>query len=188
MKLMWPLLVMLFLAASPAASQVPDDALIMPGLRIGRWTLEMTLDDLVRVNGQGGAVALSHPAYAGGFTVVSWPTGPLAAFTKDRRRIEALSVEAGAFRTDKGVGIGSSRSNVVAAYGNSTATVAINPTTTVLVYEEIGASFGVENDRVNRIWIFRARTGGGIWRYQATAPAQAPTPAPTSSPGGRDGY
>ena len=186
MKLVWPPLMMLLLAVSPAASQVSDDALIIPGLRIGRWTLEMTIDDLVRVNGQGGTVALSHPAYVGAFTVVSWPTSPLAAFTKDRRRIEALSVEAGAFRTDKGIGIGSSRANVIAAYGNSTATVAISSTTGVLVYDEIGASFSVENDRVNRIWIFRARTGASIWRYQATAPA--PVPAPTPTPGGRDGY
>jgi len=75
MKLVWSLLMMLLLTASPASSQVPDDAPIMPGLRIGRWTLEMTIDDLVRVNGQGGTVALSHPAYVGAFTVVSWPTG-----------------------------------------------------------------------------------------------------------------
>ena len=185
MKLVWPLLVMLLLTASPASSQVPDDALIMPGLRIGRWTLEMSLDDLLRVNGQGGSAALSNPAYVGAFTVVSWPTSPLAAFTRDRR-IEALSIEAGAFRTDKGIGIGSSRANVIAAYGNSTATVAISPATGVLVYDEIGASLSVENDRVNRIWIFRARTGASIWRYQATAPA--PVPAPTPTPGGRDGY
>ena len=145
MKLVWSLLMMLLLTASPASSQVPDDAPIMPGLRIGRWTLEMTIDDLVRVNGQGGTVALSHPAYVGAFTVVSWPTSPLAAFTKDRRRIEALSVEAGAFRTYKGIGIGSSRANVIAAYGNSTATAAISPTT-VLMYDEIGASFGVDHE------------------------------------------
>jgi hypothetical protein len=185
MKLVWPLLVMLLLTASPASSQVPDDALIMPGLRIGRWTLEMSLDDLLRVNGQGGSVALSNPAYVGGLIVIAWPTNPLAAFTRDRRRIEALSIEAGAFRTDKGIGIGSSRANVIAAYGNSTATVAISPTT-VLMYDEIGASFGVDNDRISRIWIFRARTGVSIWRYQATAPA--PVPAPTPTPGGRDGY
>ena len=186
MKLAWALLMMLLLAASPAAAQVPDDAIIMPGLRIGRWALEMTVDDLLRVNGQGSSVALSGPAYAAGFTVIAWPPSPLAVFTRDRRRIEALSIEAGAFRTEKGVGIGSSRANIIAAYGNSTATVAISPVTVVLVYDEIGVSFAVENDRVNRIWVFRARTGASIWRYQATAPA--PVPAPTPTPGGRDGY
>ncbi len=186
MKLMWALLMMLFLVASPAATQVPDDTLIVPGLRIGRWTLEMTVDDLLRVNGQGGSAAPSSPAYVGGLTVIAWPTNPLAVFTRDRRRVEALSIEAGAFRTDKGIGIGSSRANVIAAYGNSMATVAISSTTGILVYDEIGASFSVENDRVNRIWVFRARTGASIWRYQATAPA--PVPAPTPTPGGRDGY
>lgn len=32
----------LFLLAQPAVSQVPDDKFVVPGVRIGKWTLDMT--------------------------------------------------------------------------------------------------------------------------------------------------
>jgi hypothetical protein len=176
-KLIWVLLIML-LAASPAATQVPDDALIVPGLRIGKWSLDMTVDDLFRVNGQADFSTLSHPSYVAGFTVVAWRTSPLAALTKDRRRIEALSVVGGEFKTEKGIGVGSTRANIIGAYGNSTATIAFNPTTSVLVYDDVGASFGVESDRVNRVWIFRARTWAGIWTAGRPPRPSGPVPTP----------
>jgi hypothetical protein len=44
MKLLSPPVMMFLLAASPAVAQVPDDAPLAPGLRIGRWTLEMTVE------------------------------------------------------------------------------------------------------------------------------------------------
>lgn len=179
------LLAMLVLVSSPAISQTPDETLIVPGLRIGKWMLEMTVDDLVRMNGEGGPDSLSHPAYVGTFTVVSWTSQRLAALTRDRRKIEALSVDAGAFRTEKGTGIGSTRSSVIAAYGNPTAAIAIRPTIVAPVYDDLGTGFSIENDRVSVIWVFRSRTGASIWRLQAPAPT--PSPTPTQGPGG-NGY
>jgi len=41
----------LLLLAPPVVSQVPDDKLIVPGVRIGKWTLEMTIDTLRQMNG-----------------------------------------------------------------------------------------------------------------------------------------
>ena len=169
---------MLLLGASPAATQVPDDALIVPGLRIGKWSLDMTIDDLVRVNGQGDVSTLTHPAYVAGLTVVAWRTIPVSAITKDRRKTEALSIAGREFRTEKGIGVESTRANIIAAYGNPRLTVAFNPTTSVVVYDEVGASFGVESDRVNRIWIFGARTGAGIWTSGRQPRPSAPSPSP----------
>jgi hypothetical protein len=36
---------------APAIAQVADDRLIVPGQRIGSWTLDMTIADLLRTNG-----------------------------------------------------------------------------------------------------------------------------------------
>src|SRR3990170_4152679 len=54
----------LLLLAPPAVSQIPDDKLIVPGVRIGKWTLKMTINDLLRMNGQrvggGGGAAIEQ--------------------------------------------------------------------------------------------------------------------------------
>ena len=40
------------LLASSAASQTPDDNLIVPGQRIGKWTLAMSVEAIVKVLGE----------------------------------------------------------------------------------------------------------------------------------------
>lgn len=176
MKRLWLFVFVLLVAAPPAASQGPDDALVVPGARIGRWALEMTIDDLIRMNGHGDFSALSHPAYAAGFTIVAWRTAPVSALTKDRRKADALSTTVGDFKTDRGVGLESTRAAVIAAYGSARMTVAVNAAS-VLVYDDLGAGFSVENDRVSRLWVFRPRTGAVIWTAQRPPrPATLPTP------------
>jgi hypothetical protein len=59
MKRVGLFLLLLLLLAPPATSQVPDDKLIVSGQRIGKWALEMTVDDLVRMNGT--AVGVTPP-------------------------------------------------------------------------------------------------------------------------------
>jgi len=51
MKAMTVVVLFLLLLAPPAVSQVPDDKLIVPGQRIGKWTLEMTIDTVLQMNG-----------------------------------------------------------------------------------------------------------------------------------------
>jgi hypothetical protein len=67
MKAAWVVLLLVALAV-PGFAQAPDDKLIVPGQRIGKWTLEMTIDDLLRMNGPrnagGGRQALGHPSGA----------------------------------------------------------------------------------------------------------------------------
>jgi hypothetical protein len=175
-----------FLSLSPltTAAQVSDDLLIVPGVRIGKWTLEMSIEDLTRMNGLGSStVPPTSPLYVGAITRVTWTTNPLTAFTRDQRKIEALCIDEGAFRTEKIIQIGSStRSSVIAAYRNPTVVIALSPTTAFLVYDEIGASFRIANERVDSMCVFRTRTAATIWRSQATTP----TPTPTATP--RNGY
>ena len=42
---------LLILHGTPVQSGVPNDKVVVPGVRVGKWTLTMTLDDLVRMNG-----------------------------------------------------------------------------------------------------------------------------------------
>lgn len=192
MKRVGLFLLLLLLLAPPATSQVPDDKLIVSGQRIGKWTLEMTLDDLVRMNGPAvGLTPLLSPPHVGTLILYSWRTNPLTALTRDRRRTDALMIsgpEPGAdtFKTGKSIGIGSTRSSVIAAYANPAATIPVNPTTDFLIYDEIGITFNVVSDRVDAIWVFRTRTAASIWRFQATTQAPAPTPSPTPRNG--NGY
>ena len=44
-------LLFLLLLVQPPLTQVPDDKLIVPGQRIGKWTLDMSIDDLLKMNG-----------------------------------------------------------------------------------------------------------------------------------------
>jgi hypothetical protein len=182
--MMRAIVVVVFLSLSPltAAAQVSDDVLIVPGVRIGKWTLEMSIDDLTRLRGQGSStIPPTSPPYVGTITHVAWKTPSLIALTRDRRKIEALCIDEGGFRTEKTIQIGSStRASVIAAYGNPTAVIASGPTTALLVYDESGASFRITNERVDSMCVFRTRTGASIWRAQTT------TPTPTPSP--RNGY
>ncbi len=51
MKVVAALAVLILLLLAPSVvSQVPDDKPIVPGVRIGKWTLEMTIDTLLQMN------------------------------------------------------------------------------------------------------------------------------------------
>ncbi len=58
-------LFLLVVLAAPGFAQAPDDKLIVSGQRIGKWTLEMTIDDLLRINGpRNGGGTPGHRAVA----------------------------------------------------------------------------------------------------------------------------
>ncbi len=87
----------LLLLAPPAVSQVPDDKLIVPGQRIGKWTLEMTIADLERIYGparrnlfRAGEAPVADAARD--FTLVFWKVG-VGAWTVDQKTVVVLGVE-----------------------------------------------------------------------------------------------
>ena len=51
MRWIAPLLLLVLTTAAAGAPPGPDDRLIVPGQRIGKWTLQMTYADLLRLNG-----------------------------------------------------------------------------------------------------------------------------------------
>ncbi len=192
MKRVGLFLLLLLLLAPPATSQVPDDKLIVSGQRIGKWTLEMTLDDLVRINGPAecGVPPQELTIVVRRDTLCAWPgDNPLTAATRDGRRVLVLILAgdgpkesvARTFKTEKGIAIGYSRSDMLAAYGSPAGAPG-----GLSIYDEFGITFGIRSERVASIMVFLPRTGASIWRLQATTQAPAPTPSPTPRDG--NGY
>ena len=174
MKIGSLLLLSLLLAVGPAASQAPDDELIVPGVRVGRWTLQMTIDDLVRMNGPGhfAFVMKGHPPEADAireFSQYNWDSLGIGAITFDGHRTEVLAAGVGAalrsHKTDKGIGFQSDRAEVVTAYGTPTAVTVPEGGQTNLIYDEIGVTFRIFNGgRVRIIYIFRPGTARRFWQ------------------------
>ncbi len=136
----------------PVASQAPDDMLILPGVRIGKWTLEMTIDDLVRMNGPQNAVAgrpAVEPVTAAdappGLWVHRWANLGLVVLTigRESQAVAQLYVLRQEYRTEEGVGVGSSREAILTAYGPPTLATEPQPGIWSPVYDEIGLAFEI---------------------------------------------
>ncbi len=169
-------LVSLLFLVAPAVSQTPDAQLIVPGARIGKWTLQMTVDDLVRMNGPAQVgqiwegVAGVGAADFRDTNWFHWERQDLMAFTFFRQNVEALSVGWLAiinYKTAKGVGVRSTRSEIVAAYGKPTVEIMPWEGQTRLIYDKIGISFVVLNGggEIRTIQVFRPGTAKNIWKF-----------------------
>jgi hypothetical protein len=156
----------LLACSSPATSQVFDDNLIVPGTRIGKWTLTTTVGDLLQTFGPTPGLTLPPgPLYQAGFTLLAWPSSPsLSVLTRDRRKIELLFIgsRGGDYTTEKGVSVGKAGTFVLEGYGSPGTRVPANRN--ILVYDDIGIAFNVSDDRVSTIFVFRAREAASIWR------------------------
>lgn len=192
MKKVILILASLLLTAGPALS-APDDKLIVPGKRIGKWTLEMTIADLERMNGPGTRIlfrAGDRPAAdaARDFTQVTWKSIIVGAVTVDQKTVVALvwngegpylnSVMVGwqLYKTDKGISLESKREQVLKAYGKPTAETSPGqgpgaPTQrlahwadTRLIYDQVGIAFRFYADgTMYSLHVFLP--GKGIWKF-----------------------
>ena len=159
-------LVLLFLAP-PVISQVLDDKLIVPGQRIGNWTLEMTIQALTRANGQPALV--SPPIWGDGLPGLVehyWPAIGLRAGTFDGQSIAYIEVdpENTAYKTEKGIGWNSPSAAVTTAYGTPTAITTAGYGRSRWIYDSIGLSFIVLNF-VRRAEIFKPGSARSIWKF-----------------------
>ncbi len=169
--LMWALVSVLsvLLLPLPADSQPSDDRIIVPGARIGKATLAMTVDALVGMLGPPTTVfegfrhfgVKSQP----GVLALDW-TGPLGlgVATKDDRTVLVLySCGAPRYETAKGVKHGAARASVESAYGRPTATIQTGIGTTV-IYESLGLAVW-SYQSVECIAVFRPGTARRAWRF-----------------------
>jgi hypothetical protein len=172
-------LLALLVVVAPAVSQIPDNNLIVPGVRIGKWTLTMTIDDLLRMNG-----SYSHSEahfYSGLETSLAarrdgwiylWTALDLGAETYDKKKVEALSAGLGGFapfKTDRGIVVRQSRhSDILEVYGKPTTTLKQASTGMFdLVHDKIGVAFRVldPSGTIRAIIVFRPGTAKSIWKF-----------------------
>lgn len=172
----------LLLLSSFANAQVFNDKHIVPGQRIGPWTIEMTIGDLNRINGPKQAIGtrpgeteflpgqqdLVKPLW-----VHRWDHVGLRVLTVERgdQQVVGLTIFDAGYKTAAGIGIGSTREQVIAAFGPPTAVTDPNPNQQHLVYDKLGVTFRVWRNRppqeqtVVLINVFRAGTARERWKY-----------------------
>lgn len=171
MRVAWLCVMALLFAVSPVLSQVSDDKLIVPGLRVGAWTLQMTVEEIVSAlgrqtrigsGGQLGSDLLQN------IRVYKWERVGLNAYAKDGRSILLLEADnAPDFVTQNGITWGKSRADVERAYGQPTRVTqwGRDPAQVTLQYNEIGLEvFFTQTSTVGGIGVFRPGAASSIWK------------------------
>jgi hypothetical protein len=172
-------LFLLFALAAPGFAQAPDDKLIVPGQRIGKWTLAMTVDDLVRMNGprngrpQFPAIGQVRGGPGTDLWAHRWDNLDLVAVTlgRESQRVLELAMLSGkpGYKTDNGIGVGSSRQAVQSAYGPPTAaTVSKNPFGVEMwtgCYDRIGLAVRAQGDVAQYVSVFRPGTAKQLYKF-----------------------
>lgn len=165
------------LIAAPAFSQVGDDGLIVPGQRMGNWTLDMTVDDLLRMNGPRKAIGAVFGSWESvvrmqyrdlvstDFWIHRWDHLGLRALTlgRENQRIWSLGTSEAVYRTARGVRRGATRGAVEAAYGKPTVVTVPGAGRLHLIYDQLGLAVRVSNERVDWIIVFRPGTAKERW-------------------------
>lgn len=163
-------IVLLLLLVSPVASQVPDDKLITPGVGVGRWTLQMTLAELIQMNGpanssRGGGLDSNRPEYWTHF----WERlGLVATATggRDAQTVDVLIAFTQDYKTAKGVSVFNKRDAVEAAYGKPTAVTQATNSEVRLIYDEIGLWVRVDGTNTAAyIGVFRPGAAKQLWKF-----------------------
>lgn len=159
MRFLFVLLILLLAGASPATSQTADDRLIVPGVRVGKWTLDTSIPELLRMNGPSGTRTSMVSSFMPSATWYSWEALGFAAGSHDRRKTDFLALHNNRdYAAPRGTGIGASKRTVLAAHGEPTFEGDLfiqGRIVTVLTYNKNGLAFFVDNDRVQVLLIFR---------------------------------
>jgi len=163
----------LLLLVPPAISQAPDDKLIVPGQRIGKWTLAKTIDQLLQMNGPrnirrgtpGSPLDRMQAWFADSNDEIWWHWWADVNFSaatrgRDAQRVEYIFTANDEFKTEKGTTpFVTAREAVESAYGRPTAVTRAGPEAgrMRLIYDEIGLA----------VIVGQAPTGASITRALA---------------------
>ncbi len=162
------------LAAAPAASQAPDDRLIVPGQRIGKWSLAATIQDLTQTAGPPGVQEVAETNRPT-LVVYTWAPPGIAAVSRDRTKVEFLYLYGGSdYKTDKAIGRGSTTNAARRAYTGPAFTT-LGPSQRAIVWDRLGLAVLITPDRVSAVLVFPPGTAEGL-RLPAILPAPAPAP------------
>jgi hypothetical protein len=139
------------LVAAGGWAAVRDRYLIVPGRAAGPAVLGMPGQELVRQLGRpSGEVRAQAQAR------LSWPGLGLTVRLDGDGKVDAVFVESPRFRTAEGVGVGSTRQEVLAAFG-ATDRAQEDRSTLILAYPALGISFAIrkDRDRVELVMVYR---------------------------------
>jgi len=171
---MWraiPVILLLALVPSGTLSKVPADNVILPGRSVGRWSLEMTLDQFVRSAGPANAREF-HEILDLRRTFDFHCTTEICAFYRSHGELAFLHIShiGTASRTDRGPGMGSPMAEVLAAYGRPDAITRTGDDFggyIRLIYDRIGIAFRLNlvTETVVSISIYRPGRASSIWRF-----------------------
>ena len=165
--------------ALPALAQAPGDKMVVPGQRIGQWTMAMTIEDLLKLNGPKRAVGAPEGETEIPLRNLRDSTREIWAhrwdhlrlrpvtFGRDDQKVRGLTTSDASFKTAQGIGIGSTRQEMVAAYGPPTAITEANDRQTHVIYDSLGISFRVSKaqEKIDLINVFTPDTARERWKY-----------------------
>ncbi len=170
-------LLSLLLLVAPAVSQTSDDKLIVPGVRIGKWRLGTSVDELVRIHGQPtGPSSFSkglapHADFLRDGLQYRWNADDMGVFTFGRPLAEELEVGRHGgllpYRTATGVNLKSTRADILRVYGKPTAASIPSYGYARLIYDALGIAFMVQNSTAwtGTIAIFKPGSARQIWKF-----------------------
>ncbi len=183
MRWMALLLLLVLTTAAAGAPAGPDDRLIVPGQRIGKWTLQMTYADLRRLNGPerpyGNNPAIvkephwdSPPGIWGHVWWSAERSELFIAYTRGRDGPEVILLEFGpaGYRTAKGITDNSPRQAVEAAYGKPGVVTKwryadIGGERLTLIYDKIGFSVRLSGGQALHLGVFRPGTAKRVFKF-----------------------
>lgn len=182
MKWVAAALLLLLVLAPSTSSQVTDDKLVVPGQRIGTATLTITIDDIIRLNGDPSSISerLATILWEDTLPVILyyWKSAALIAATRDRVKIEYLMLDATvplmrAYRTDQGLARDTALEVLLRVYGQPTARTTTTTITAVsafqrLIYDASGffaEAKVVGQPTVYTMGVFRPGEAKTYWKF-----------------------
>jgi hypothetical protein len=135
----------LALAAGAASAAVGAAYLIVPGRAVGPIVLGMRMVQVFQY--LGPPEGREHAPTSGKFV---WPARGVTVRVGRDGRVDAVFVESPDYRTAQGIGVGSHRDEVVAAFGPAFQAQE-DRTTLILAYPRLGISFAVHKGRGDRV-------------------------------------
>ena len=141
--------------------------------------MTMTIDDLLKLNGPKRAVGAPDGETEIVLRNLRDSTRELWAhrwdhlrlrpvtFGRDDQTVRGLTTSDDSFRTAEGIGIGSTREAMIAAYGPPSAITEANDRQTHVIYDSLGITFRVSKvqEKIDLINVFRPGTARERWRF-----------------------
>jgi len=165
------LLLLVLVLAAPAVSLTPDGYLVVPGVRIGKWTLKMTLDELEKMNGPAVTTTTVLADFRRDAFTYDWPSLDFGVGSYEPRKVGWFYAAFGGFipwKTEKGIDLQKgTRAEIVKAYGKPTVETVPRLGQKNMIYDAIGIAFTVYDSggAIRGVRVFPPGMAKNIWKF-----------------------